>query len=111
MFRGTNRSRCSLFCRLPVLNELVSAQLIPVKEVLRSLRQEPEKWCYWSGLIFISFLARHGVLTQENEPNLDKIISRIHGDLSFVSQDYRIMAHRAAAQKGNGVPKDVVNGA
>jgi len=75
------------------------SQLISSAELLGSLHVEPEKWCYWAGLLFINFLIRHGVITQENEPHLDEIVARIHNDPVFVAQDHRVIAHRNASKQ------------
>jgi hypothetical protein len=75
------------------------SQLLSSTQVLQSLHEEPEKWCWWAGLTTISFLSRHGIINRENEPHFDEIISMIHAGYSFIAQDHRIATHRAASKQ------------
>lgn len=59
-------------------------QLLPVREVIDTLQNDPTAFKPNCGLIIVDFLIRHGMITVENEPDFFEIGWSCHKDLGKI---------------------------
>ncbi|KAH8090619.1 NUDIX hydrolase domain-like protein [Filobasidium floriforme] len=68
----------------PFDDEVDSFQLLPVREVIDTLQNDPTAFKPNCGLIIVDFLIRHGMITVENEPDFFEIGWSCHKDLGKI---------------------------
>ncbi|KAJ9125501.1 hypothetical protein QFC22_000462 [Naganishia vaughanmartiniae] len=66
----------------PLDDEVESFELVPVHDLMQSLRTDPYAFKPNCGLIIIDFLIRHGFIHAENEPNFIEMVNRCHRNLA-----------------------------
>lgn len=87
----------------PKDDEVESFRLMPVADVLKILRNDPEQFKPNCGLILVDFFVRQGFITVENEPQFVEIANRTHRHLDQVPMPVR--EFRAATPRTDSAGK------